>query len=198
MVQIFIIYGLYKIFSIIIPSRTFATSFVSLLFIGTSYFDKIMIDKTGFNFKIAEILDFKNTVAMFKILLTDNFNVSFAIIAVGLFVAIFCISLFMHKKASTYTLSKRFKGFLIGIAILVSCFVVTNYFPKTSFYKSNKNYGYTYNTLMHATEKNKYSDEFVSEISEEAKKLFDKDKTNEETTKEDENWMEDFQTETQN
>ena len=122
LLEILTIYAVYRIVSIIIPSRTLAAMFTSLLWLFFAIVQNVYIAKVGVTFKFADIFSIKEFIATLKVLFISNgLPVSLLIQGVGLLAAITIIIFTLNKWATIYDFKERLRGFVVGIAVFATC-----------------------------------------------------------------------------
>ena len=176
--EVFFVYGVFRVLSIILAARTLAMGVTSFLFIGFAVLNGIMVSQLGTTFKVAEIIDFKHTIAMMKILIENKLDTTMIAMAVGTLAIIVLIAYLLSKKSTLYNLVKRAKSCICGVAILLIVIFGSSLLTQNAtIYNPELNYGYIYSTMTNIGAKNTYSENFEKMIQEEEDKIFKKDET---------------------
>lgn len=182
LLQVFAVYAFYRIISVLIPGRTismFVTAFVFLLIAFVHY---MFITHIGKPFFIGELFQIKQAVALIKIVIVENFDVTYIIKAGGTLLFITVVSFLLNKETSIYNIPTRFKSFCCGILVLAVVILFSNNFYNGGINtpeNCEKTYGYTYYMMNNLTEKNTYDEELQKKIEETAKELFSKEEDKE-------------------
>ena len=175
LMQFFIVYGIFRVLSIVLPARGFAMSVTSLLCFALAFLNRMCEMSTGMPFRVMEFLDIKRIIAFIKMIVVENYDVLFIIKCIAIFAIIVILAYTFSKKSSPYEIHTRFKSFLCGVGVLcLAVFMTVIVFRTTLCDVPNceKQYGIIYYTANTTAEKNTYSEEFESKLKIEIDKLF--------------------------
>ena len=182
--EILFIYGLYGIFSLIIPSRTASATITSFFVVLFSLFQKLYAVNFGFSFKISDITSvdkLKRFVAILKILFTENIQTTVLIIAVLSIVIITLIVKWLGNWSTTYNLVKRFKQFAISALSIALCILGFNFMISFSQTTSQPLYaGPAFVLYTESKNQNTFSEDIEQKINQVMNDMgLNKDKTQE-------------------
>lgn len=169
LLEILTIYAVYRIVSIIIPSRTLAAMFTSLLWLFFAIVQNVYIAKVGVTFKFADIFSIKEFIATLKVLFISNgLPVSLLIQGVGLLAAITIIIFTLNKWATIYDFKERLRGFVVGIAVFATCIFCFGFTRSYATKNQLDIYKGTSSTLISEFgQKNTFSESFQEAIDKE-------------------------------
>lgn len=182
LLQVFAVYAFYRIISILIPGRTISMFVTSLTFLLIAFVHYMFMTHIGKPFFIGELFQIKQAVALIKIVIVENFDITHIIKAGGTLLFITIASFLMNRETSTYNIPTRFKSFCCGVLVLAVVILFSNNFYNGGINipeNCEKTYGYTYYMMNNITQKNTYDEELQKKIEETTKELFSKDKDKE-------------------
>lgn len=175
LMQVFIVYGIFRLISIIFPGRGLSMSITSLFCFILAFLNHMCELSTGLPFRIKEMLNFKEIVAFIKLIIKENYEVTYIIKCIAIFALVIILTYIFGKKSSRYEIHTRFKSFLCGIGVLcIAVFMsVTLFRADLSTVKNcNKTYGLIYYTANTVEQTNEYSEEWKAKIQQEVDKIF--------------------------
>ena len=178
LLQVFAVYAFYRIISVLIPGRTISMFVTALTFLLIAFVHYMFMTHIGKPFFIGELFQIKQAVALIKIVIVENFDVTYIIKAGGTLLFITIVSFLLNRETSVYNIPTRFKSFCCGILVLAVVILFSNNFYSGGINmptNCEKTYGYTYYMMNNITEKNTYDEELQKKIEETAKELFSKD-----------------------
>lgn len=190
LIQFFIVYGTFRMISIIFPARGLSMSVTSLIYFIIAFLNRMCEMSTGMPFRVRELLHFKEFVAFIKIILKENYEVTYVIKCIAVFALVIFLTYIFGKKSSPYEIHTRFKSFLCSIGVLcVSVFISVIMFRSSlgMVENCNKTYGLIYYTTNTVELQNSYSEEWLNKIQTEADNLFGNDEEKTENTENAEN-----------
>lgn len=182
LIQILIVYSVFRILSILLPGRTLSMAVTSLIFIVFGVIQHYYTEILGMPFRVMDLFNIKEEIALLKILVTENLDITYLAIAGGIWILIVIVAFLFSKGSTTYDMPTRMKSMLCGILILIATFVIsTNFYitlPQTEK-PINEEYGYTFFMINNIGTKSEFTEEWQQKIKTEADKLFNSEETNE-------------------
>ena len=183
LLQVFTVYAFYRIISVLIPGRTISMFVTALVFLLIGFVHYMFMTHINKPFLIGELFQIKQAVALIKIVIVENFDVTYIIKTCGTLLFTTVLAYFLNRETSVYNIPTRFKSFCCGILVLAVVILFSNNFYSGGINKPvdcEKTYGYTYYMMNNITQKNIYDEELQKKIDETAKELFSKDDEKEE------------------
>ena len=175
MMQIIIVYSIFRILSVILPGRTLAISVVSLIFILFGVIQHYYVAKLGMVFNLFDLINIKDEIALLKILVTENLDVVYLIKAGAIWIFITMVAFLFSKKSSVYSIPVRFKSMICGIVVLAATIVAFSSFKASlpaPVQPVENTYGFTFYSMCNIGAKSEFSDEWKDKILKERCALF--------------------------
>jgi hypothetical protein len=174
--QFVIVYATFRVISLIIPARTLSMAITSTAYALFGLMHHLYETELGKSFLIKDLLEVKNSIALFKILLSRNGDVLFLCKAIAIIILLVIVAYLFSKKSSVYNFPTRIKSFLCGILV----FAIGIYLSNSLYYamgakttlRCDETYGYTYYMINNVDKQNKFSSALMEEIKKEADALF--------------------------
>jgi hypothetical protein len=166
LLQVAIVYAIFRILSIVVASRSFCLLIVGLLFTAFAYIQNLYNNILHLDFKPNDIIKFKEFFALLSILHKDNIDISKIAPAVAVLIVIGLVTTLLGKNASTYSFKIRLKSFLCGCLLIAISFVSLNIlYPNQTFERYNTNAGFVTYIVHNLNKQNTFSAELQNKIN---------------------------------
>ena len=165
LLQIAIVYGIYRLLSIIIASRYICITILGILFTIFAYMQNIYHSVLSLDFKPNDMLKIKEFIALMSILHKDNMDTVKIISALAVIIIIGAFACGLSKKASVYSFKIRAKSFVCGgIVILITFLCLNTVYKNVTFDQYRTDYGFVSYIVHNLNQKNTFSEKLQKEI----------------------------------
>lgn len=166
LLQIAIVYAVFRVLSIVIASRSVCLIIVGAIFTIFAYMQNIYSSIIGLNFKPNDVIKFKEFFALLSILHKDNIDMAKIAPAIAVIIIIGMVATLLGKNTSIYAFKIRMKSFVCGALIIaVSILAFNSLYASVSFENYNTSTGFVSYIVHNLNKKNTFSKELQDKIN---------------------------------